>query len=168
MNSRACGLQQLWLRGSVVPQHVRSSRTRGRTRVPCIGRQIPIHCTTREVSWPIRMWLRGGEYCMHEADLFNNTKDFPGGPVAKSPGSQCRGPGFDPWSEKQNKTKHSTWTQNFLQWHSRSWLSSLTWSSLTFDPAVFSGLSELPSLFALKPMMAALSLSSGSLPPVLG
>ena len=25
-------------------------------------------------------------------------RDLPGGPVAKSPGSQCRGPGFDPWS----------------------------------------------------------------------
>ena len=25
-------------------------------------------------------------------------KDFPGGPVAKTFCSQCRGPGFDPWS----------------------------------------------------------------------
>ena len=24
--------------------------------------------------------------------------DFPGGPVAKTPGSQCRAPRFDPWS----------------------------------------------------------------------
>ena len=24
--------------------------------------------------------------------------DVPGGPVAKTPCSQCRGPGFDPWS----------------------------------------------------------------------
>ena len=24
--------------------------------------------------------------------------DFPGGPVAKTPYSQCRGPGFNPWS----------------------------------------------------------------------
>ena len=31
------------------PWHVESSQTRDRTRVPCIGRQIPIHCTTREV-----------------------------------------------------------------------------------------------------------------------
>ena len=48
----------------------------------------------------------GVEYCMHETDFFNNTKDFPGGPVAKRPGSQCRGPGFDLWSEK-NKTKQN-------------------------------------------------------------
>ena len=27
--------------------------------------------------------------------------DFPGGPVAKTPGSQCRGPGFDPWPGTQ-------------------------------------------------------------------
>ena len=26
--------------------------------------------------------------------------DFPGGPVAKTPRSQCKGPGFDPWSDK--------------------------------------------------------------------
>ena len=25
-------------------------------------------------------------------------RDFPGGPVAKTPRSQCRGPAFDPWS----------------------------------------------------------------------
>ena len=24
--------------------------------------------------------------------------DFPGGPAVKTPCSQCRGPGFDPWS----------------------------------------------------------------------
>ena len=24
--------------------------------------------------------------------------DFPGGPLAKTPYSQCRGPGFNPWS----------------------------------------------------------------------
>ena len=34
--------------------------------------------------------------------LFINKKewsgDFPGGVVAETPCSQCRGPGFDPWS----------------------------------------------------------------------
>ena len=34
--------------GLVAPWHVGSSQTRARTRVPCIGRQIPNHCTTRE------------------------------------------------------------------------------------------------------------------------
>ena len=40
--------QQLWHTGLVAPQHVGSSRTRAQTRVPCIGRQIPNHCATRE------------------------------------------------------------------------------------------------------------------------
>ena len=58
---QACGLQQLWLAGSrsqaqqlwctglVAPRHVGSSQTRARTHVPCIGRQILNHCTTRQV-----------------------------------------------------------------------------------------------------------------------
>ena len=40
--------QQLWLTGPVAPQHAGSSQTRARTRVPCIGRQTPNHCATRE------------------------------------------------------------------------------------------------------------------------
>ena len=58
----SCGrqAQQLWLVGSraqaqqlrhtgpVAPQHVGSSRTRAQTLVPCIGRWILNHCTTRE------------------------------------------------------------------------------------------------------------------------
>ena len=40
--------QQLWLTGLVAPRHVGSSQTRARTRVPCIGRQTPNHCATRE------------------------------------------------------------------------------------------------------------------------
>ena len=35
--------------GLVAPHHVGSSRIRDRTRVPCIGRWILNHCTTREV-----------------------------------------------------------------------------------------------------------------------
>ena len=34
--------------GPFVPWHAGSSQTRARTRVPCIGRQILNHCTTRE------------------------------------------------------------------------------------------------------------------------
>ena len=40
--------QQLWRTGLVAAQHVGPSRTRAQTRVPCIGRQILNHCTTRE------------------------------------------------------------------------------------------------------------------------
>ena len=38
--------------GLVAPRHVGSSRTRARTRVPCIGRRILNHCATREVPVP--------------------------------------------------------------------------------------------------------------------
>ena len=60
---QACGLQQLWHVGSraqaqqlwltdlVAPRHVESSRTRARTRVPCIGRQSLNHCATREAPY---------------------------------------------------------------------------------------------------------------------
>ena len=40
--------QQLWLTGLAAPRHVGSSQTRARTRVPCISRQTPNHCATRE------------------------------------------------------------------------------------------------------------------------
>ena len=33
-----------------------------------------------------------------KALLKGQTRDFPGGSAAKAPRSQCRGPGFDPWS----------------------------------------------------------------------
>ena len=42
--------QQLWPTGPVAPRHVGSSQTRARTRVPCISRQIPNHCATREAQ----------------------------------------------------------------------------------------------------------------------
>ena len=41
--------------GLVAPRPVGSSRTRARTRVPCIGRRILNHCTTREVP-PILLY----------------------------------------------------------------------------------------------------------------
>ena len=40
--------QQLWLTGPAAPRHVGSSKTRARTRVPCISRQTLNHCATRE------------------------------------------------------------------------------------------------------------------------
>ena len=45
--------QQLWLTGPVAPQHVGSSQTRARTRVPCIGRRTLNHCATREALFLI-------------------------------------------------------------------------------------------------------------------
>ena len=40
--------QKLWGTGSVAPQNVESSWTRDQTSDPCVGRWVPIHCTTRE------------------------------------------------------------------------------------------------------------------------
>ena len=49
-------VQQLWYTGLVAPWHVGSSRTRARTRVPCIGRRILNHCATREA--PVSVYFR--------------------------------------------------------------------------------------------------------------
>ena len=45
----------MWRRGLVARQHVGSSRTRDRTRVPCIGRWILNHQATREI--PVFIFL---------------------------------------------------------------------------------------------------------------
>ena len=47
----ACGDLVPWRTGLVAPGHVESSQTRDRSwkLCPCIGGQILIHCTTREV-----------------------------------------------------------------------------------------------------------------------
>ena len=45
--------QQLWHTGLVALRHVGSSWTRDLTRVPCIGRRILNHCTTREAHGSI-------------------------------------------------------------------------------------------------------------------
>ena len=52
----------MWLAGLVAPRHVGSSRTRDRTRVPCIGRRILIHCATREA--PVIQFLTYDYYFM--------------------------------------------------------------------------------------------------------
>ena len=45
--------QQLWHMSLVAPQYLESSQSRDRTHVPCIGRQIPNHWTTRKVPQSI-------------------------------------------------------------------------------------------------------------------
>ena len=42
--------------GLVAPRHVGSSRTRARTCVPCVSRQILNHCATREVPF-VLFWI---------------------------------------------------------------------------------------------------------------
>ena len=43
--------------GPADPRHAGSSQTRAWTRVPCIGRQILNHCTTREAPRPHILWF---------------------------------------------------------------------------------------------------------------
>ena len=50
---RTCGLQQLLYMDLVAPWHVESSWIRDQTPVPCIGRWILNHWTTREAPPPI-------------------------------------------------------------------------------------------------------------------
>ena len=56
MGFSSCSMwaQYLWHTGLVVRRHVESSWTRDQTCVPCVGRQIPIHCITgksRFLEW---------------------------------------------------------------------------------------------------------------------
>ena len=45
--------------GLVAPWHVEFSQTQDQTRIPCTGKRIPIHCTTRDVLtlFFIEIWL---------------------------------------------------------------------------------------------------------------
>ena len=58
---RSCGMwaPELWHTGFVAPQHAGSSQTRDRTSVPCTGRWILHHWTTREVQSMSVYNLRG-------------------------------------------------------------------------------------------------------------
>ena len=48
-------------------------------------------------EWRDKLWyIHTMEY--YSAIIKNKVLGFPGGPVAKTPHSQCRGPGFDSWS----------------------------------------------------------------------
>ena len=51
-------------------------------------------------KWPTGSWK---ESCItnhqRNANQNHNERELPGGPVTKTPGSQCRGPGLDPWSQ---------------------------------------------------------------------
>ena len=67
--------------GPTAPRHVGSSQTRARTRVPCIGRRILNHCTTREApcvtfepsEWQLQGWAVGlRSELISTSDQFSN------------------------------------------------------------------------------------------------
>ena len=57
-----------------------------------------------ERFWVISLLLKTEESWDFPCSLLHTSAQpvpFPCGPVAETPGSQCRGPGFDPWWENQ-------------------------------------------------------------------
>ena len=48
-----------------------------------------------------------GEYLRLFGPVFSRDRDFPIGPVAKTPHTQCRGLGFDPWSGELDPTSRN-------------------------------------------------------------
>ena len=61
----------------------------------------PLHGKNHEVLRPTLVsFTHSGQVAPLSLTILRRTqpRDFPGGPVAKTPRSQCRGPGFDPWS----------------------------------------------------------------------
>ena len=61
--------QELWLTGLAAPRHVGSSRSRARTRVPCIGRRILNHCVTREAPQSFSKEAGLLEFCSELTDF---------------------------------------------------------------------------------------------------
>ena len=54
-------------------------------------------------------------YFLSKKEIYLNTLtfgDLPGGPVAKTVSSQCKGPGFDPWSGNQEGFPGSSVVEN--------------------------------------------------------
>ena len=62
---------------------------------------ICIHLCIFKVMLQAIMWIGFTDIMLKQRRLTQKSIlwDFPGGPVANSLRSQCRGPGFDPWSE---------------------------------------------------------------------
>ena len=74
----------MWCMGLVAPWHVGSSQTRDHTHVPCIGRQILNHWTTREAQkgqFKGSGWGRGvGQGPLWKLLLITDTSLAPAGP----------------------------------------------------------------------------------------
>ena len=60
------------------------------------GQSLPAKGVVRAfmTEWPGQ---RGNKDIPEKHSKDTHSRDFPGGPVAKTPHSQCREPGFDPW-----------------------------------------------------------------------
>ena len=69
--------------GLVAPRHVGSSRTRARTRVPCIGRQILNHCATRGALMICFHLFKFINSCVYLGDTFICRYPFPSSVFSK-------------------------------------------------------------------------------------
>ena len=56
-----------------------------------IGKADSLCCTAKTQHWKATI--------LRKKENLNLKNHFPGGPMAKTPHSQCRGPRFNPWSE---------------------------------------------------------------------
>ncbi|XP_067556632.1 interleukin-15 receptor subunit alpha isoform X2 [Pseudorca crassidens] len=67
-----------WLTGPAAPRHVGSSRTRARTRVPCIGRRTLNHCANREAltNLFLYIWLRWVFITVHGLSLVEVSRGY--------------------------------------------------------------------------------------------
>ena len=119
----------MWRTGLVAPQHVGSSRTRDRTRVPCIGRRILNHCATREVllvgfsgkgcrafdgSLCLGSKVRPEVRALPGASAFNFKVFAPAGCCPPSRSPPRVGPAIRPWPRRPHppswSAKRARWT----------------------------------------------------------
>ena len=98
MGSRAQA-QDLWHTGLIALHHVGSSRTRDRTHVPCIGRWILNHWTTREApagAFSKETYLRDTKFLHGNEHYFKHacmqTKSLQSCPILSDP-MDCSPPG---------------------------------------------------------------------------
>ena len=79
--------QQLWCMGLAAPWHVGSSSTRDQTLVPCIGRQILLHCTGRRIGQSLLFFFYTQGFdseWSHGLLVRTSGSQSPHGPVAPS------------------------------------------------------------------------------------
>ena len=131
LSSRSAQAQWLWCADLVSLRYLESSQTRDGAHVPCIRRQIPIHCTAREVHsgcfeekmWPTRsMFLALWPFVLYSLNLT--------GPESCSKCGQGRSPKNDMVAKLRKKDFTEVTDSSVMT----LWLS---WSDLLKAPCSF-------------------------------
>ena len=85
--------------GSIPRQGTTYKRELAQSPVPS-GQNVALTCAWPHPKGSILSCAQG--WSSHDPHLrdeeMEGQRDFPGGPGAKTPHSQCRGPGLNPWS----------------------------------------------------------------------